>query len=84
VEIPSEARLYIDDRPMQTPSSRRTFTTPALQPGQSYYYIVRAELVRDGKNFTETKRVIVRPGEEVTASFRDLGTENTARADAGK
>jgi uncharacterized protein (TIGR03000 family) len=84
VELPSEAKLYIDDRPMRTPSSRRTFTTPELQPGQSYYYIVRAELVRDGKSFSDTKRVIVRPGEEVTASFRDLGTENTARADAGK
>jgi uncharacterized protein (TIGR03000 family) len=84
VEVPAEAKLYIDDRPMKTPSSRRTFTTPNLQPGQAYYYIVRAELVRDGKPFSQTKRVIVRPGEEVTASFRDLGTENTARADAAK
>jgi uncharacterized protein (TIGR03000 family) len=83
VELPSDAKLYIDDRPMKTPSSRRTFTTPSLQPGQAYYYMVRAQLVRDGKNFEETKRVIVRPGEEVTASFQDLGTQNTARADAG-
>jgi uncharacterized protein (TIGR03000 family) len=84
VTLPTEAQLYIDDQLTKTPSGRRTFTTPGLQPGQAYYYMVRAQLVRDGKTFEETKRVILRPGDEVTVSFPDLGKQDTARADAGR
>jgi uncharacterized protein (TIGR03000 family) len=75
VEVPADARLYIDDRAMKTTSDVRTFSTPDLEPGQLYYYEVRAEVVRDGKPVSQTKRVIVRAGATVRASFTDLGGE---------
>jgi uncharacterized protein (TIGR03000 family) len=72
IEVPGDAKLFIDDQPMKSGSTRRVFSTPELQPGQAYYYILRAEVVRDGQTITRTKRLIVRPGQEVRATFPGL------------
>jgi uncharacterized protein (TIGR03000 family) len=72
VEVPTDAKLYIDDRLMKTSAPVRSFSTPTLDDGQAYYYILRAEVVREGKTYQETKRVIVRAGEQVRATFPDL------------
>lgn len=77
VEVPADAKLFIDDQPMKTTSAKRTFQTPPLQPGQQYYYMVRVEVVRDGEVKTETRRVIIRPGEEARAAFPNLETTVT-------
>jgi uncharacterized protein (TIGR03000 family) len=83
VELPAEAKLYVDDQLMKTISERRVFNTPRLEQGQTYYYILRAELVRNGQTLSETKRVLVHSGEVIRASFRDLDTVPVAaRADA--
>jgi uncharacterized protein (TIGR03000 family) len=78
VELPADARLYIDDQLMKTPAGRRVFNTPALEPGQGYYYVLRAEIVRDGKTYTDTKQVVIRAGAEVETNFSQL--ELTAAA----
>lgn len=87
VELPADAKLFIDDQPMKTPAAHRTFNTPALQPGQAYYYMVRAEVVIDGKTHTETKQVIVRAGQTAEAKFTELlakvAASKTAPAVAG-
>jgi uncharacterized protein (TIGR03000 family) len=80
IDVPTDAKLFIDDQAMKTASARRTFSTPALQPGQAYYYEVRAEVVRDGKTQSETKKIIVKAGEVVRASFPELGTGDPAKA----
>jgi uncharacterized protein (TIGR03000 family) len=82
VELPPDAKLYIDDLPMKTTSEVRSFNTPVLERGQSYYYMVRAEVIRDGKPVTQTRRVIVRAGQTARANFKDMDTEavSTARA----
>jgi uncharacterized protein (TIGR03000 family) len=72
VQVPADAKLYIDDQLMKTTSSKRVFNTPALQRGQQYYYILRAEVLRDGKTYKETKRVLVRAGQEIRATFPQL------------
>jgi uncharacterized protein (TIGR03000 family) len=81
VELPADAKLFVDDQLMKATSAIRTFNTPSLSPGQAYYYMLRAEVVRDGQPVQETKRVIVRAGQTVRASFPDLGTVATARAE---
>ncbi len=83
VQLPEGAKLYVDDRPMTTASAKRTFRTPELQPGQTYYYIVRAELVRDGQTYNQTRQILLRAGDEVQASFPDLDrlTGATAQVD---
>jgi uncharacterized protein (TIGR03000 family) len=75
VELPADAKLFFDDQPMKTMASKRSFRTPPLEQGQQYYYILRAEVVRDGQTRTETQRVLVRAGQEVRVAFPDLGVE---------
>jgi uncharacterized protein (TIGR03000 family) len=72
VELPADARLFIDDQPMKTPSAKRVFNTPTLQKGQAYFYDLRAEIVRDGKTITENKRVVVNAGAEIPVTFAEL------------
>jgi uncharacterized protein (TIGR03000 family) len=80
VEVPADAKVYIDDQLMKTKDEVRKYTTPALQPGQMYYYVVKAEVVRDGKTESETKRVVVKAGEESRLSFDKLESVSTAKA----
>src|SRR6516164_8001297 len=42
VELPENAKLFVDDQPMKTISAKRAFRTPTLEPGQAYYYMLRA------------------------------------------
>jgi uncharacterized protein (TIGR03000 family) len=72
VELPADAKLYIDDQKMNSTSERRVFNTPQLELGECYFYMLRAEVVKDGKPVSVTKRVILKPGEEITADFKDL------------
>jgi uncharacterized protein (TIGR03000 family) len=83
VEVPVDAKLYIDDQPMKTTSTRRVFSTPALEPGQAYYYVVRVEVMRDGKPQSDTRRVIVRAGEVAQADFNNRGAVASAPPEAG-
>jgi uncharacterized protein (TIGR03000 family) len=82
VELPANAKLYVDDHLMKSTSTRRTFVTPELQPGQTYFYVLRAEVDRDGKTVSQSKRVTVRAGQLVQASFDTTEEVTTARADA--
>jgi hypothetical protein len=43
-----------------------------LQPGQSYFYMVRLEIDVNGKTQTETKQVIVRAGQSSPVNFPEL------------
>jgi uncharacterized protein (TIGR03000 family) len=75
VQLPADARLYVDDQPIRATSENQAFNTPRLERGQTYYYEVRAEAVRGGKTVVESKRVLVRAGQAVTVSFPKLGTD---------
>ena len=56
VDAPADAKLYIDDTAMRTQSEHRSYQTPDLEPGQTYYYEVRGKAQRDGKPVSETRR----------------------------
>jgi uncharacterized protein (TIGR03000 family) len=51
-------------------SETRAFDTPALQPGQQFYYTVKAEVVRDGKPVTESRRIVFEAGNRIDIEFR--------------
>lgn len=82
VELPANAKLFIDDMPMKNTTGVRSFNTPSLEPGQAYYYMVRVETVRDGKTVSESRRVIVRAGQIARADFKELTSDavRTVRA----
>lgn len=76
VELPADAKLFIDDHLMRTTSDRRTFNTPTLEDGQTYYYELRAEVVRDGKPVVVSRRITLKAGDEIQTNFGDM--ESTA------
>jgi uncharacterized protein (TIGR03000 family) len=67
--------LFIDDMPVKAPAGVQTFNTPALEPGQDYFYMVRVERMRDGQPISETRRIIVRAGQVARADFQDVESE---------
>jgi uncharacterized protein (TIGR03000 family) len=79
VSLPDGAKLFVDGQEIKDVSTRKTFRTPVLEEGTTYYYEVRAEVMRDGKPATETRRVLVRSGEVSQADFSRLGAPATAR-----
>jgi len=83
VQLPTDAKLFIDGQLMSSTSERRTFQTPDLIPGQTYFYDLKAEVVRDGRTVVESQRVTLRPGQVVSAAFGAMDTpaSSTARTE---
>jgi uncharacterized protein (TIGR03000 family) len=63
VNLPADAKLTIDGQSTKSTSARRVFTSPPLEPGQSYYYNFEATLVREDRPVVTRQRVRVRAGE---------------------
>lgn len=72
IDLPADAKLYVDGQLTTSTNENRAFTTPALQSGLTYYYDLKAEISRDGLTHTESKRVIVRSGDSIHMSFAQL------------
>jgi uncharacterized protein (TIGR03000 family) len=79
VELPEDAKLTIHGCPTVSTGARRTFTSPALAPGQDFVYTVTAELSRDGKPQTVTRNVVIRAGEESHVTLNHPVTALAAR-----
>jgi uncharacterized protein (TIGR03000 family) len=78
VNLPENARLFIDDTVCPLTSATRKFDTPNLKPGQDYFYVLRAEEDRAGKILSERKRVVVRAGKETVVEFSNMQAVQTA------
>lgn len=79
-DMPEGANLFVENQPIKGTATSRSYTTPTLVPGQTYFYTVRVEAVKDGKPVSETRRVIVRAGDVVRESFLDAkSTDAVAR-----
>lgn len=72
VKVPAGAKVYIDGNLMKSTSAERTFTSPPLEPGESYYYTLRVVTEKDGKEVEDVRRVSVRAGEVSRLSFDSL------------
>jgi len=77
IVLPADAKLYVDDQPFEA-TGTRTFETPKLNPGQKYYYTMKAEVRVNGEMRTETQKVTVEAGKEVTVEFAKLKSELSA------
>lgn len=64
VTLPADAKLTINGTPTVSTSESRVFESPGLTPGKTFYYVLKATVVRSGKIETVTKEVAVRAGEE--------------------
>ncbi|MBX9627103.1 MAG: TIGR03000 domain-containing protein [Gemmataceae bacterium] len=70
--LPAGAALYVDGRPTPGEGAERAFFTPALEPGQKYFYDVKAEFAVGGRTVTEDRRVVVQAGADLVVEFPKL------------
>jgi uncharacterized protein (TIGR03000 family) len=80
IEIPADAKLFVDGQLMKTSSAVRMFKTPVLEPNQTYFYELKAEVIRNSQTFTEVQQLVVRAGEQASASFAGLELKAAAAA----
>lgn len=81
LKAPVGVQLSLEDRIIRRTAGTETFRTPELDPGYSYTYTFKAQVVRGGKVVAYTKQVQVRAGQTSTADFTKLTTQgkDTAR-----
>lgn len=77
-DIPADAKLFVDGKPVADNGLARTFYTPALEPGKDYFYEVYTERTVDGKKVaTDKKKVIVQSGKTISVNFDELTSANS-------
>jgi uncharacterized protein (TIGR03000 family) len=82
VALPEGAKLYVDGKLIPNAAARKSFSTPALTRGQTYYYEVKAEMMVDDEPVTQTRRVLIRAGQTVREDFSSLATTGVRTAKA--
>jgi uncharacterized protein (TIGR03000 family) len=78
VELPSDATLTIDGEATTSTSATRVFQTPQLEPGRTFHYTFKAQVERDGKVQSVTRRVEVRAGQQTQVSMAPPATTPAA------
>lgn len=69
VTLPPGAILYVDDQKNLSADSIRQFSTPPLPAGKEYVYVMKAELIRNGRAESVTQKVPFHAGERVEVDF---------------
>jgi uncharacterized protein (TIGR03000 family) len=69
VKLPPGATLYVDGKKNERTDAVRDFGTPPLPAGQEFAYLMKAEVMKDGRPETQTTKVTFRAGEIVTVDF---------------
>jgi uncharacterized protein (TIGR03000 family) len=82
VDVPASAKVFVNGMATTSAGPMRQYMSRNLQPGSTYTYEVRAEMVRDGKTVSETKTVQLTAGQKVDLAFALTGEANTQLADA--
>ncbi len=77
VKAPTDARVTVDD--VEVPATARTFNTPALEAGRTYYYTVAAEMTRGGKAVSDSSRVLLEAGKDVSVEFVEPSVATAGR-----
>lgn len=69
VKLPPGATLYVDGKKNDRTDPVREFNTPPLPAGQEFAYLMKAEIVRDGRPETTTTKVWFRAGDIVSVDL---------------
>ena len=67
--VPSKAKVFINGMETTTTGSHRRYVSNGLQPGLTYKYVIRAEIVRNGKIAAESKTVNLTAGSDEGVAF---------------
>jgi uncharacterized protein (TIGR03000 family) len=79
VRVPQDAKVYVDGVLCPIESGKSTFETPKLQAGRQYFYTIKAQMLRDGQNVSESRRVIVQAGKSTSVEFKEISNVQAAR-----
>lgn len=69
VSLPANAKLTVDGQATKSTSATRTFSTPALEPGKTYKYTLKAEVPVGAKTEVITREVQIKAGEETKVTM---------------
>lgn len=69
VTLPGDARLLLNGNETKAQGSSRAFLTPDLEPGATYAYTLRVDVVRNGQVVSQVRTVRFAAGQQVTVSF---------------
>jgi uncharacterized protein (TIGR03000 family) len=72
VKLPPGATLYVDDKKSNVTTPVRQFTTPPLPAGKEFAYVMKAEVVRDGRPEYVMQKVSFKAGDQLTVDFTDM------------
>jgi uncharacterized protein (TIGR03000 family) len=68
INVPEDAKVYLQDQLMTLTGTQRRFVTPQYLLGDERLYSVRVEVVRNGQTLSKTTQAIVAAGQEVAVS----------------
>jgi uncharacterized protein (TIGR03000 family) len=69
VWVPYDAKVTVNGQLTKSTGSRRQFISFGLKPGLSYKYVVKAEVVRDGKTVEDVRTVNMTAGDITAVAF---------------
>jgi uncharacterized protein (TIGR03000 family) len=69
IYVPYDAKVTVNGRETRSMGSRRQYVSYGLQPGFSYKYEVRAQIVRDGKPVEEARTIVLTAGSHESIAF---------------
>jgi uncharacterized protein (TIGR03000 family) len=75
VRMPDGATLFVEGQPWAVP----VIQTPPLDPSQTHYYQLRAEVVRNGRLTVVTREVAFRAGQEVIVDLTSVPLAQIAK-----
>jgi uncharacterized protein (TIGR03000 family) len=70
VRVPANAEVWVEGVKTSSTGPLRRFQSPPLQPGQRYVYTVRAQWQENGQPVTDTHKVDVAAGANISVNFQ--------------
>lgn len=65
--VPSDVLIFFDG--IKATKTRKWYISPELEPGRSYFYIMKAQVNRNGFIYTDTRQVVVIGGRKTIVNF---------------
>jgi uncharacterized protein (TIGR03000 family) len=69
VSVPNDAQIIVNGLPTKSQGNQRRYVSHGLKPGETYRYIVKASIERDGKTLRQTKVATLRAGRTTSLDF---------------
>ena len=69
VSVPEDAEIVVNGLPTTSTGDQRRYVSHGLKPGESYRYVVKAMIERDGEKLEQTKIATLQGGKMTALDF---------------